>query len=36
MLGELVASWEAAHVPMPPAMSATETLRYLMERDGLR
>lgn len=36
MVGELVASWEAAHTPMPPAMSATDTLRYLMARDGLR
>ncbi len=36
MLGELVAAWERAHVPMPEAMSAVETLVFFMERDGLR
>lgn len=36
LVGELVAGWEQAHVPMPPAMNALETLRFLMERDGLR
>ena len=36
MLGDLVSTYEAAHIPMPPAMSAIETLRWFMERDGLR
>lgn len=36
LVGELVAHWEQAHVPMPPAMGAVEALRFLMERDGLR
>lgn len=36
MLGDLVAAWERAHVPMPEPMSAVETLVFFMERDGLR
>lgn len=36
LVGELVFAWEHAHVPMPEAMSAAETLRFFMERDGLR
>ena len=36
MLGELVSAYEQAHHPMPPAMSAVETLRWFMERDHLR
>lgn len=36
MLGDLVAVYEEAHYPMPPAMSATETLRRFIARDGLR
>lgn len=36
MLGELVSAYEQAHCPMPPAMSAPETLRWFMARDGLR
>ena len=36
MLGDLVATWERAHVPMPEPMSAVETLVFFMERDGLR
>ena len=36
MLGDLVSAYEQAHHPMPPAMSAVETLRWFMERDQLR
>ncbi len=36
MLGDLVAAYERAHFPMPPAMTAAETLRWFIERDGLR
>ena len=36
MLGDLVSTYENAHHPMPPAMGASETLRWFMERDGLR
>ena len=36
LVGELVSAWERTHVPMPEAMSAAETLRFFMERDGLR
>ena len=36
LVGELVPAWERTHVPMPEAMSAAETLRFFMERDGLR
>ena len=36
MLGDLVSAYEQAHCPMPPAMSAPETLRWFMARDGLR
>lgn len=36
MLGDLVSAYEAAHQPMPPAMSASETVRWFMARDGLR
>lgn len=36
LVGELVSAWERAHVPMPEAMSAAETLHFFMERDGLR
>ena len=36
MLGDLVSSYENVHHPMPPAMNASETLRWFMERDGLR
>lgn len=36
VLGDLVAVYEEAHYPMPPAMSATETLRRFIARDGLR
>ena len=36
MLGDLVAAWEQAHRPMPPAMSALDALRYFMARDELR
>lgn len=34
-LGELVAEYEAKD-EMPPAATGAETLRYLMQRDGLR
>ena len=36
LVGELVSAWERTHVPMPEAMSAAETLRFFMQRDGLR
>jgi HTH-type transcriptional regulator/antitoxin HigA len=36
MVGELVSAWERAHIRMPEAMSAVETLAFFMERDGLR
>lgn len=36
MLGDLVSAYEKAHHPMPPAMSAIETLRWFMARDRLR
>jgi HTH-type transcriptional regulator/antitoxin HigA len=36
MLGDLVSAYEQVHHPMPPAMSAVETLRWFMERDQLR
>ena len=36
LLGELVSAYEEAHYPMPPAMSAPETLRWFMAREGLR
>lgn len=36
MLGDLVSAYEETHQPMPPAMSAPETLRWFMARDGLR
>ena len=36
MLGDLVAAYEHARYPMPPAMTAAETLRWFIERDGLR
>lgn len=36
MLGDLVSAYEEVHYPMPPAMSAPETLRWFMTRDGLR
>lgn len=36
MLGNLVSAYEQAHHPMPPAMSAAETLRWFMQRDQLR
>lgn len=36
MVGELVSAYERTHYPMPQEMSAGETLRFFMERDGLR
>ena len=36
MLGDLVSTYENTHHPMPPAMGASETLRWFMQRDGLR
>ena len=36
MLGDLVSAYEEAHHPMPAAMSARETLRWFVARDGLR
>ncbi len=36
MVGELVAAWETKHYPMPSEMSATETLRFLIEQHDLR
>lgn len=36
LVGERVSSWEQRHVPMPEAMNALDTLRFFMERDGLR
>ena len=36
MLGDLVSAYEKTHYPMPPAMSALETLRWFIARDRLR
>ena len=36
LLGDLVSAYEEAHHPMPAAMSARETLRWFVARDGLR
>lgn len=36
LVGELVSSWEQRHLPMPDPMSAVDTLKFFMERDGLR
>ena len=36
MLGDLVSAFEETHHPMPAAMSALETLRWFIARDGLR